>query len=90
MNRYQIAREVWTQYCHQNFGAVEYEFGHRVGFSEYLDRKLDQQQAEPDEVYLDNFMCAFCNHFQIDASDFNMTAFLTDWLDAEQQAEEEE
>jgi len=37
--------------------------------------------TEPeDERYLDNFMCAFCNHFQIDTSDLDMTSFLNDWL----------
>ena len=56
---------------------------------EELDR-LEEQQAEPDKVYLDNFMCAFCNHFAIDTSDMNLTEFLEDWLDTEQQAGEEE
>ena len=75
MNRYQIALEVWTQYCHQNFGAVEYEFGHRVGFSEYLDRKLDQQQAELPPCKESRLDC-MCNDTHYD--------------EPEQQAEEEE
>ena len=42
-----------------------------------------EPEDEGSEHYLDNFMCAFCNHFQIDASDFDMTAFLKDWLQQE-------
>ena len=39
-----------------------------------------EPEDEGSEHYLDNFMCAFCNWFQIDASDFDMDAFLKDWL----------
>lgn len=41
---------------------------------------LDKRTAD-DRWVLDNFMCAFCNHFNLDTSDWNMTAFLEDWLD---------
>lgn len=30
--------------------------------------------------YLDNFMCAFCNHFGLDTGDWDMDTFLDDWL----------
>ena len=51
-----------------------------IDFLEFLNTEPEDEWSEH---YLDNFMCAFCNHFQIDASDFDMTAFLKDWLQQE-------
>ena len=42
-----------------------------------------RENTTAERVYLDNFMCAFCNRFQLDTSDWNMDEFLDDWLTAE-------
>lgn len=44
-------------------------------------------QEGESRIYLDNFMCAFCNHFGLDASDWDMDTFLDDWLDTAQEGE---
>jgi hypothetical protein len=52
-------------------------------FAKRLDEILTAQEGECSRWYLDNFMCAFCTHFGIDTSDWDMTSFLDDWLDKE-------
>ena len=48
-----------------------------------VEERDTTQEGEYNKHYLDNFMCAFCNHFRLDTSNWDMTAFLDDWLDKE-------